>query len=184
MINTFISTSEQKILSLMAMNPDQTFYTRQMSKKLGISLGATHSALRALENKHMLTSQSVGKTKTYKIDVPLPILQAFRVLNTLLNLEPVLRPLREISRRIILYGSFAEGTFGPESDLDLLLVAENKRRVSDLIEDAKRKTGLDIRPLIMNQLEWMNLEKTSPEFYDELTHGITLWERQVDESRF
>ena len=60
MIDTIIGTPEQKILSLMAMNPGQAFYTRQISRKLGISLGSTHSALQALEKQNMLTSRLDG----------------------------------------------------------------------------------------------------------------------------
>jgi predicted nucleotidyltransferase len=67
-----------------------------------------------------------------------------------------------------------------DSDLDLLVVAEDKTKVTDLTEKAKRKIGLELRPLIMNQLEWMNLEQTSPEFFDELSHSLILWERTVE----
>lgn len=183
-MDTFISTPEQRILSLLAMNPGQAFYTRQISKKLGISLGATHSALRALETKHMLTSRLIGKTKIYEINISMPVLQAFRVFDIILILEPLFITLRKISRRIILYGSYTKGTIGPESDLDLLVVTESKKIALDSIEGVKRKTGLDIRPLIMDQVEWIKLEKKSPEFFDELSHGIILWERPVDESHF
>lgn len=184
MTNTLISTPEQRIISLLAMNPGQTFYTRQISKKLGISLGSAHSALQVLERNHLITSRLVGKTKLYDLAISIPIVSAFRILNILLVLEPQLETLREMSRRIILYGSYAKGTIGQESDLDLLVVTESKKNVSDSIEGIKRKTGLDIRPLIMDQIEWMKLETSNPEFFDELNHGLLLWERPVDESRF
>jgi hypothetical protein len=28
----------------------------------------------------------------------------------------------------------------------------------------------------MNQPEWIKLEQSSPEFFDEISHGIILWE--------
>jgi hypothetical protein len=178
-----IKTPEQRILSLFAMNPGKPFYTREISKALSISLGSAHTALLSLENMKILTSQMIGKTKLYQLAMFGPAIQAFRVLNTVLILEPLLGDLGEISRRIVLYGSYANGTFSEDSDLDLLVVAEDKTKVTDLTEKAKRKFGLELRPLIMNQLEWMNLEQTSPEFYDELSHGLILWEKTVEESR-
>ena len=60
---------------------------------------------------------------------------------------------------------------------------EDSARVIEMIEASQRKTGLDLRPLIMNQLEWLNLEQKSPEFFDELSHGLILWEKPVEESR-
>jgi predicted nucleotidyltransferase len=184
MINTFITTPEQRIISLFTMNPGQSFYTRQISKTLGISLGTTHFALQALEGKNMLTSRLIGKTKLYDLVISMPVVQAFRILNIILILEPLFTPLHEISRQIILYGSYAQGNIGPQSDLDLLVVTESKKKTLDFIEGIKRKTGLDIRPLVMDQVEWMKLEKKSPEFFDELSHGILLWERSLGESRF
>ena len=184
MINTFITTPEQRIISFLAMNPGQSFYTRQISKTLGISLGTTHFALQALEGKNMLTSRLIGKTKLYDLVISMPVVQAFRILNIILILEPLFTPLHEISRQIILYGSYAQGNIGPQSDLDLLVVTESKKKTLDFIEGIKRKTGLDIRPLIMDQIKWMKLETSSPEFFDELSHGLLLWERPVDESRF
>jgi len=182
-LNIFIKTAEQKILSLFAMNPGVAFYTRQIVKKLKMSLGTTHASLQSLEKLNFLRSQLVGKTKIFELDIQGPTIQAFRVFNTILILEPLVDELKEISRRIVLYGSYSKGIFSKDSDLDLLVVAENKKQASNLIDQAKRKTGLDIRPLIMNQLEWTKLEQTSPEFFDEIGHGIILSEKPVEESR-
>ena len=182
-LSVFIKTPEQKILSLLAMSPGRPFYTREISKALGISLGSAHAALLSLEDKKILTAQRIGKTKLYHLAMVGPAVQSFRVLNTVLILDSLVSDLRAISRRIIFYGSYANGTFSRESDVDLLVVTEDSARVIDFVELAKRKTGLDLRPLIMNQLEWMNLEQKSPEFCDELSHGLILWERPVEESR-
>jgi predicted nucleotidyltransferase len=181
--DVFIKTPEQKILRLMAMNHGKPFYTREISKTLGISLGSTHSALLSLESRHMLTAQMVGKTRLYHLAMLNPAVQAFRVLNTVVTLEPLTAELGEVSRRVVLFGSYASGTFSQESDVDILVVTEDRMRVIDFIELAKRKTGLDLRPIILSQLEWMNLEQKSPEFFDELSHGITLWDEPVEESR-
>lgn len=178
-----IRTPEQRIISLLAMNPGKPFYLREISKTLGMSLGATHAALQTLERTKMLSTEFVGKTKLYELAVSSPVAQAFRVLNTILVLEPLVGELKVLARRIILYGSYASGTFSKKSDLDLLIVAEDKKRVLGFVEIAKRKTGLDLRPLVMNQLEWMSIEQKSPEFFDELSHGFVLWEKQVEESR-
>jgi predicted nucleotidyltransferase len=182
-LSVFIRTPEQRILGLFAMNPGKPFYTREISKALGISLGSAHMALLSLQNMKILTPQFIGKTKLYQLASVGPVIQEFRVLNTVLILDPVVSDLREISRRVVLYGSYARGTFSQESDLDLLVVTEDRAKVIDTVELAKRKTGLDLRPLIMNQLEWMNLEQKSPEFFDELSHGIILWEKPIEESR-
>ncbi len=183
-IDVFIKSTEQKILSLFAMNPDRPFYGREISKKLKISLGAVHAALRSLEKHGILASQYVGKTKLYRIEVLNPIIRSFKVLNTLLVLEPLIDAICGISRRVVLFGSYATGTFADSSDLDLFIVSREKEKLFKFIRFFKRKSGLDVRPIIKDQVEWMKLERGSPEFFDELRRGITLWEKPAGESGF
>jgi hypothetical protein len=104
--NLFISSSEQKILSLFAMNSEQSFYGRQISRKLDVSIGAAHGALLTLEKCGILVSKTIGKTKLYRL-VPLnPIINVFKILSALLILDPLIQSLKTKSRRIILYGNF------------------------------------------------------------------------------
>lgn len=58
-INIFIKTPEQKILSLFAMNPGVAFYTRQIAKKLKMSLGTTHGSLQSLEKLNILAARGL-----------------------------------------------------------------------------------------------------------------------------
>jgi len=184
LLGLLIKTTEQKILSLFAMNPDRPFYGRGISKKLRISPGAVHAALISLEKHGILHSQHVGKTKLYRTEALNPIFPSFKVLNTLLVLEPLIEAICGISRRVILFGSYATGSFAASSDLDLFIVSREREKISKIIGSFKRKSGLDIRPIIKDQVEWMNLERGSPEFFDELRRGITLWEEPVGESGF
>jgi predicted nucleotidyltransferase len=179
-----IKTAEQKTLSLFAMNPDRPFYGREISKKLGISLGAVHAALSILGKNRLLTCQNVGKTKLYRLESSSPIINSIRILNTLLLLEPLVGAIRDISRRLVLFGSYATGTFTASSDLDLFIVSGEKKKILNAIDSFKRKNGLDVRPMIKDQVEWMELEKKNPEFLNELSRGITLWVKPVNESGF
>ena len=179
-----IKSPEQKILSLFAMNPGRPFYVREVAKRLRISVGAAHTALVGLEKGKLLDFERLGKTKLYRLRSPNPTVDLFKVLNTLVDLDPLIESLKDAARRIILFGSYATGTFGASSDLDLFIVSGKKSEVLVKIDAFKRKTGLDIRPLIKDQVEWRKLEKSNPEFSDELVRGITLWEKPVDESGF
>jgi predicted nucleotidyltransferase len=180
----FVKSSEQRVLSLFAMNPDQQFYGRQISRKLKISLGATHGALSLLEKSGILIAQDIGKTKLYRLKAINPIMNAFKILNALLILEPLNQALKENSRRVILYGSCLTGTFTSESDLDLFVLSEQKEKAANIIDNFTRKTGLNIRPVIMRLSEWIKLENKDPEFFIEVNRGITLWEEPIDERGF
>lgn len=181
-----IRTPEQKILSLFVMNPGGSFYLREISKKLGLSLGTTHGALLTLEKAQMLSCRSVGKTKLFELEEQnlSAALNTFRILSTVLMLEPLIQLLQDHSRRIILYGSYARGNFTSESDLDLFIVSEERENVLTRLKGFLRNFEIDIRPVIKGQVEWMDLEKTDPEFFCELMNGLSLWEKEVGESGF
>jgi predicted nucleotidyltransferase len=182
--NLFISSSEQKILSLFAMNPEQSFYGRQISRKLDVSIGAAHGALLTLEKCGILVSETIGKTKLYRL-VPLnPIINVFKILSALLILDPLIQSLKTKSRRIILYGSYSTGTFTSDSDIDLFIISADREQIIKDINSFARKTNLDIRPIIKNLTEWIKLEKEDPEYFNEVSLGLTLWEESVDERGF
>jgi len=180
----FIKTVEQRIFSLFVANPDKVFYSREVSKKIKTSLGATSNALRLLEKNSILTSEKKGKTSLYTLKLPNEYLEHFKILNTLLTMEPLVEKLKNISRCIILYGSYATGTFTSESDLDIFVISEKREEALKAIDSFKTNIALEIKPVIKKQVEWMQLEKNDPEFFSEINKGITLWEKPINESGF
>ena len=114
MADILIKTPEQRIFSLFAMNPDRPFYLREISKRLNISLGATHGALAALEKAGILSSRTIGKTKLFEVvaNSSQAVLKSFRVFNAVLLLEPLVELIKSRTSRVILYGSYAKGKIG------------------------------------------------------------------------
>ena len=182
--DVLIKTAEQRILSLFATNPDRAFYGREISSKTGISLGATSNALRLLERKGLLTFERKGKTNLYALKLPNPYIKHFKILNSLLIMEPLIEKLKSVSKRIILYGSYATGSFTSDSDLDLFIVSNKRKEVLERLENFKGSIDIEINPVIKKQIGWMKLETSDPEFFDQLSGGITLWEKPINESGF
>jgi len=180
----FIKTVEQRILSLFADSPGSQFYGREVSKKLNISLGAVSGALRSLEKNGVLICERKGKTGLYVLKLPNPCFNYFRILNSILTMEPLIEKIKSISGRIVLYGSYSTGDFTSDSDLDLFIVSRKKEEALEIIEKFNKKTGFKISPIIKEQAEWMRMEKAHPEFFAQLSRGIVLWERQINESGF
>ena len=180
----FIKTVEQRVLSLFVANPDKVFYSREVSKKIKTSLGATSNALRLLEKNSILSSEKKGRTSLYTLKLPNEYLERFKILNVLLIIEPLIEKLKSISRRVILYGSYATGAFTSDSDLDIFVISEKRNEVLKAIGGFKANITLEIKPVIKKQVEWMQLEKSAPEFFIEINKGITLWEKPINESGF
>jgi predicted nucleotidyltransferase len=99
--------------------------------------------------------------------------------------------LQEIKRRVaaveptaqvLLYGSYARGKQGPESDVDLLILLPEGDRVS--YDEGMRiksplyrlewSTGTMISPLVYTRKEWLERHKGTPFFYNVQREAVTL----------
>jgi len=89
--------------------------------------------------------------------------------------------LQEPKAEVILYGSYARGDNGPESDIDLLILLdsdnityEDKRRISYPLYDLELLTHQVISPLIKSKKTWYELYPNTALFINIKKDGITI----------
>lgn len=88
----------------------------------------------------------------------------------------------EPSAEVLLYGSFARGEQGPESDIDLLILLPEGERVSydegmrikSPLYDLERHAGVIISPLVYTRGEWLERHKGTPFFYTVQREALAL----------
>jgi len=98
----------------------------------------------------------------------------FKVLNTLAQLELLLRELRSFARRIILFGSCTDGTDTANSDVDLFILAAERSPVMAAISHCP--LDRPIQPVVVNNQELAAMKQAEPAFYAQAQRGIVLWE--------
>jgi len=181
-----IATVNQKILSLLAKFSDQELYEREVARKIGISSGSANRALNALFSSGVISRRREGKMYFYSIDSSSAALTEFKKIINILLIEPLVAELKQMSSRIVLYGSCALGTDTSESDLDLFVVSNSKKSVSDVISNFKFPRGYEnihIQSVIKTSVELMEGGESEQTFIEEVERGIVLWERVAGESR-
>jgi len=180
-----IKTTNQKILAFFSDFPEQSFHEREIVRQTKLGKGQANKALNELYKNSVLNREQKGKMFFYSLNQENPVVKQFRILKTILDLEPLIATLKSLSKRVILYGSRATGKNLTESDLDLFVVSNNKdeifRAIREFEEEQKFQT--EIKAVIRNSAEWLSLEKKEPVYFNELLKGITLWEKPIDESR-
>jgi predicted nucleotidyltransferase len=181
-----IATINQKVLRLLVKFSDQEFYEREVARKLGISTGSANRALNALFSSGVVWRRQEGKMYFYSIDSSNAALTEFKKMVNLMLIEPLVEELKEISSRIILYGSCALGTDNSESDIDLFVVSNSKEDVSNVINGFTFPRGfenINIQSVIRTPIELLEGGDSERTFMEEVEHGIVLWEKVVSESR-
>ena len=181
-----IATNSQKVLSLLAKFPDQDFYEREVSRRLGISSGSANRALNELFSSGVITRRREGKMFFYSIDRPDAAIIVLKQIINILLIEPLSERLKKTSNRIVLYGSCALGTDSSESDLDLFVVSNRKKEASNIISDFKFPRGYEnihIQSVVKTPVELLEAGGSERAFMEEVERGIVLWEKVANEPR-
>ncbi|MFH7873640.1 MAG: nucleotidyltransferase domain-containing protein [Candidatus Aenigmatarchaeota archaeon] len=68
-----------------------------------------------------------------------PVVRQFKILYNIWKLREIIDEIKHISKKIILFGSCTGGTDVKESDIDLLIITEEKRSVKESISEFNKK---------------------------------------------
>ncbi|MBN2462542.1 MAG: nucleotidyltransferase domain-containing protein [Dehalococcoidia bacterium] len=181
-----IDTVNQRVLGFLARFSGREFYERQIARKIGIGYGSANRALNELYSTGAIKRRQEGKMYFYSVDLSNPIVIEFKKLVNLLLIEPVVEELKNISKRVVLYGSCAQGADTSESDLDLFVVSDNKEEILEVINSFRLPRGFEelrIQPVVKSPVELLEAKGAEQAFIEEVERGIVLWEGAAGEPR-
>jgi predicted nucleotidyltransferase len=161
------------ILIFLARNPDKQFYIREIAKIMDKSVGGTHKTLKSLKEMDFIKENKSGKNIYYQINQMDPSVKNFKIFMTINELKTLVDKLKEISEKIILFGSCSTGEDTYESDIDLLVLTNEKEKVNKKI--INKKLNRKIQAIIVNTVDLMKIKEKDKGFYHEINKGITLW---------
>lgn len=178
MYEEIFAVSQAQVLRFLARHIGQSFYEKEIVERTDVSRSAVNLATRSLHQTGLLLREQRGRMNFYTADDRHPFVRQFKVLDTVARLEPLLRELRPLARRVILFGSCAEGTDMADSDVDLFILASDRGQVMAVI--SHRRLDRAIQPVVANNQEWAGMKQEEPAFYAQVQRGIVLWEA-IDE---
>jgi len=176
----FISSGEQKVLSYL-LNQDSWQTAKEIQKKTALSKAAVNFAMNKLFKLNLIEKDQKGKTYLYRINSSYPLLsivKQYKVLNNLITCLLLVKRLKDVSQRIILFGSSARGEDLQESDIDLLVLTHNAEEVKDLAKSISLKRKVQI--IVKTPVAFTELKEKDPVFFREIELGIVLWEKEED----
>jgi len=176
-----VSTSLQQALGLLVEHPERSYFVTEISRLTGLSAGGASQALARLHRLGLVSRERRGRLVLYEIDAHHPLVRQYRILLTLIELNPLLDLLKPLALEIILFGSCAEGANTADSDMDLYMVADDPSTVHEVIWASPLAEKL--RPVAVTPLESAQTRQQDPVFYEQVMTGIVLWRRPTtDES--
>ncbi|MEA2055845.1 MAG: nucleotidyltransferase domain-containing protein [Candidatus Thermoplasmatota archaeon] len=163
-----------RILVFLARNPDQQFYIREIAKDINKSVGGTHKTLKLLKEMDFVNENKSGKNLYYQINPMNPSIKNFKIFITINELTSLVNRLKETSEKIILFGSCANGEDTAESDIDLLVLTNEKEKINKKILNTK--VNRKVQAVVVSTGDLMKIKEKDKGFYQEINKGITLWD--------
>lgn len=152
------SRVRSELLAVFFLNKEQSFYLRELERRLGCSPGVLARELKAFSTDGLLEKESRGKEIYYKINPKHPFFQEIRGIiektaGVPVQLRKGLKKIKEIEEAHI-YGSFVKGGMRADSDIDLLLVGKETEAVLRLLHRLEQVFGRELNATTYSRSEF------------------------------
>lgn len=172
----FITPTSLRILDHFFAYPDKEFHEREVMRAVGISKGSANRILRELAELSLLQRAEKGRMVFYRLDESDPFVRQMKAAENVWALRPFVEGLKTSTRKVILFGSCAEGTDAAESDIDILILTNDKKTAKERVSAFNRKAGRQIAPIVLDMDEFAVMGKADRPLYERIDRGIVLWE--------
>ena len=163
------SQTRVKLLTLFLLNPGKEYYIREIERMTNENYAAIHSELANLESLGLLTRQRRGKQIYFSVNQDFFLYHELQKI--VLKTEGVGRTLRDQLRDlqgiscIFIFGSFAAGKAGADSDIDLFIVGDvEEDLVLQAVLDAERTLQREINYTLMTDREYRDRQQKQDPF--------------------
>jgi len=148
-----------RVLGVLFGQPQRACHLREITRAVGAGHGAVQRELRRLVACGLVTRARRGNQVIYQANENAPVFRELHGLITkTVGLANMLRgALATLADRIevaFVFGSAAEGTLQPASDIDLMVIGRaGLRDLASVLPDAQEQLGREINPVTISPAE-------------------------------
>lgn len=169
MLEALISSKTRvKLLTLFLLNPGNEYYTREIVRSTEENINSVRRELVNLESFGLITGQKKGNQQYYTVNTGHFLYAELQKI--VLKTEGVAGVIKESLAGeeitcMFIYGSFAKGTAGAKSDIDLFIVGTvDEDRLIPAIHSCEQATGREINYTLMTAGELEKRRKNKDPF--------------------
>src|SRR4030065_1879764 len=152
----FITPTMLKILYIFHEKPQQELHEREVMRRAVTSKGSAGRILKQLSQIGVLEKEKKGRMVFYRLNMKNAVARQFKILFNVYSLNKLVGEIKLDSKKVILFGSCSEGTDTDESDIDLLILANEKNLLGSKI-NSYQGTDRKIAPIIVNSNGFVKL---------------------------
>lgn len=172
----FLKPTTLKVLGFFFAHPTAEYHEREVLRHTGISKGSANKILRELAALSILGRAEKGRQVFYRLNSGDPFVRQMKVLWNVWELRPFVEGLKEAARKVLLFGSCAEGTDVPESDIDVLILTDDREAVKRAVSAFNRGSERPLAPIIVDFEDYARIRREDRPLFERIDRGLVLWE--------
>lgn len=144
------SRTRVELLKIFALEPESSFNINELSRRTGFSLRGVEMELKNLLSGGILKREISGNQHRYQLDSSCPINKELlaiitKTVGVATRIKSALAPVKNEIEQAFVYGSFASGEYGNESDVDLFVVTDlTGLKLAELLGPVQNEIGRSI----------------------------------------
>lgn len=156
LVELLFGAYRRRILSLLLLHPEQSFYVREIGRLTGVPAGSLHREASQLASAGLLVRSASGNQVRYQANRDCPIFDElsgiFRKTAGLADvLRQALEPIERQVRAAFVFGSVAQGKERAASDVDVMVIGPvSFTRVVEALTPAGEQLRREINPVAMS----------------------------------
>ena len=180
--NALFPGTKQRVLGILYGQPDRSFYARELIKLAASGSGAVQRELATLTASSLVSVKQVGNQKHYQANADSPIYAELHAIiqKTVGLADPIRHALQAMSDKIqaaFVYGSVAKKTDTANSDIDLMVIADDLSygALFTALEDASVTLGRPVNPTILSRDEFLGRVAKQESFLTRVMEQPKIW---------
>ena len=160
-VEVLFGAYHRRILALLLLRPEQSFYVREIARLADVPAGSLHRELKLFAESGVLLREPVGNQVRYRANQECPIFAELAgVFRKTAGLADVLRealaPLAAEIDLAFIFGSVAQGKERVGSDVDVLIVGSvSFARVVQAFAPMHERLGREVNPVVMPKNDFL-----------------------------
>lgn len=160
--DALFTTTQQKVLGLLFVNPDRSFYTNEILRITGMGVATIKRELDRMVAAGILSLTKIGNQHHYQANPECPIYkELLSIARKTFGISDVLRkalfPMEDSISYAFVYGSIAKGTDKAKSDVDLMVIGDNLNysEIMEVLLPVEKVLGRAVSPTIYSDADFI-----------------------------
>ncbi len=165
MLTSFRKFVGFKILEYFLKYPTEETYLNVLARKLQISPRSVKIYCDIFEKEGIIIREIKGNMHIFKTNNDnFRVREMKRAYFANLLAEMNIEKIAEECASIAIYGSYASGNYDEKSDIDILIIGDEKNVKRELVVDIMKKTDKEIQLNVIPIIKWEKLKKDNDHF--------------------